>query len=458
MEGEVPRSLFIVEDANYPLPHGWERILQPIGTVVGSRSEWRSFRPEQLTSRPESLLLANTALRNAEALKLFRWLRENPLPMATLAILPEGDNETLQAAAGSVSDFLFHPVRVEELRHRLARLLTPKSTSLEAVQNTLLGEAGLSEMVGKEQTFTRVLTQIPVFAASEAPVFLTGETGTGKELCARVIHLLSKRRSGPFIPVDCGAVPEHLFENELFGHARGAFTDAKSAQKGLVAMANGGTLFIDEVDSLSAADQVKLLRLMQERTYRPLGSETFRDANVRLITATNNDLASLVHKGQFRTDLFFRINVLCVQLPPLRERPGDIHLLARHFAERICRDADMPAKILSRTAIEKLEGHQWPGNVRELFNVIQRAVLSAPSFEIGEEDVEFLSLFKCATVPATEFRHAKAQVVKTFEREYVQRMLTKHEGNITRAAKEAGKERRAFGRLVKKYGLPSKAS
>lgn len=253
-------------------------------------------------------------------------------------------------------------------------------------------------------------------------------------------------------------MPEHLFENELFGHARGAFTDARSAQKGLVALANGGTLFIDEVDSLSPAAQVKLLRLMQENTYRPLGSETFRDANVRLITATNNDLATLMQKGQFRTDLFFRINVLCVQLPALRERRGDIRLLARHFAERICQTADMPAKVLSRAAIERLESHEWPGNVRELFNVIQRAVLRAPGDEIGEEDIDFISLFQCATVPAAAFRHAKAQVVRNFEREYVQRMLTKHEGNITRAAMEAGKDRRAFGRLVKKYGLIHEAS
>lgn len=454
----MPRSLFIVEDANYPLPHGWERILQPIGTVIVSRSEWKSFRPELLALRPESLLLANAAARDVEALKLFRWLRLNPLPIATLAILPEGDDETLQAAASAVSDFLFHPVKMEELRHRLARLLTPKSPSLEAVQKTLIGEAGLSEMVGKEPTFTRVLTQLPVFAASEAPVFLTGETGTGKELCARVIHLLSKRRSGPFIPVDCGAMPEHLFENELFGHARGAFTDARSAQKGLVALAHGGTLFIDEVDSLSPAAQVKLLRLMQENTYRPLGSESFRDANVRLITATNNDLATLVQKGQFRTDLFFRISVLCVQLPALRERRGDIRLLARHFAERICQGADLPAKVLSHTALEKLESHEWPGNVRELFNVIQRAVLRAPGYEIGEDDIDFISLFQCATVPAAAFRQAKAQVVRNFEREYVQRMLTKHEGNITRAAIEAGKDRRAFGRLVKKYGLIREAS
>ena len=454
----MPDSLFILEDANYPLPQGWERILQSIGLVVGSRSGWKSFRPEQLASRPESILLANAVPRAAEAPKLFRWLRLNPLPIVTLAVLPEGDDETLQAAASAVSDFLFHPVKMEELCHRLARLLAPKSTSLETVQSMLIGEAGLGEMVGKDKTFTRVLTHIPILAASEAPVFLTGETGTGKELCARVIHLLSKRRGGPFIPVDCGAVPEHLFENELFGHARGAFTDARSAQKGLVALANGGTLFIDEVDSLSPAAQVKLLRLMQENTYRPLGSESFRDANVRVITATNNDLAALVRKGQFRTDLFFRINVLCVQLPPLRERREDIQLLARHFAERICHSADTPAKTLSRAAIERLESYEWPGNVRELFNVIQRAVLNAPGFDIGEEDIEFISLVNCATVPATAFRNAKAQVVKTFEREYVQRMLTKHEGNITRAALEAGKERRAFGRLVKKYGLLPEAS
>jgi two-component system response regulator GlrR len=432
--------------------------LRQADSTVGRHGGWNSFLPEQLGACSENLVLASAVPRCEEALRLFRWLRKNPLPIATLAILPDGDQEILRAAAGAVDDFLFAPVREEELRHRLARLLTPKSPSLEEVQSVLVGEAGLAEMVGRDPAFVRVLREVAIFAASEAPVFLTGETGTGKELCARVIHLLSKRRNGPFIPVDCGAVPEHLFENELFGHARGAFTDARSEQKGLVALARGGTLFIDEVDSLSPAAQVKLLRLLQENNYRPLGSESFRDANVRVITATNNDLPTLVHKGQFRPDLFFRINVLCLQLPALRDRRGDVQLLAQHFIDRICRGADMSAKTLSHEATQKLEGHEWPGNVRELFNVIQRAVLSSPGRQIEDAHIEFMSLTRRTSTAATDFRNAKAQVVTNFERDYVERMLNKHDGNITRAAMEARKDRRAFGRLAKKYGFQRKAS
>jgi DNA-binding NtrC family response regulator len=439
--------------------------LRQADSIVSRRRAWNSILPEQLGSCPEALLLASAVPGCDEAVRLFQWLRKNPLPISTLAILPDGDREILQAAAGAVDDFLFAPVREEELRHRLARLLTPKSRSLEDVQTLLIGEAGLSEMVGKDPAFVRVLTQVAVFAASEAAVFLTGETGTGKELCARVIHLLSKRRNGPFVPLDCGAVPEHLFENELFGHARGAFTDARTDQKGLVALARGGTLFIDEVDSLSPVAQVKLLRLLQENNYRPLGSEKFQNANVRVIAATNNDLQALVNKGQFRADLFFRISVLCLHLPALRERQNDIRLLAQHFIGRICSGANMPVKILSRDATQKLERHDWPGNVRELFNVMQRAVLIAPGFEIGQAQLEFMSLTRgpasathSSATAAADFRNAKAQIVKNFERDYVERMLNKHNGNITRAALEAGKDRRAFGRLAKKYGLYRDAS
>jgi DNA-binding NtrC family response regulator len=258
--------------------------------------------------------------------------------------------------------------------------------------------------------------------------------------------------------VDCGAVPEHLFENELFGHARGAFTDARADQKGLVAMARGGTLFTDEVDGLSPAAQAKVLRLLQENTYRPLGSESFRNANVRVITATNNDLEGLVGKRQFRPDLFFRINVLHLHLPALRDRRGDIQLLARHFVERICQGDDMPLKELSSEAARKLEEHDWPGNVRELFNSMQRAVLNSPGRQIAAEHVESMRFTQVAAAPATDFRNAKVQVVKKFERDYVEQMLRKHDGNITRAAMEAGKDRRAFGRLAKKYGLQRKAS
>jgi len=454
----VSHRLFILEDANSPLHGHWETVLRQADSVVGRRHAWSSFAPEQLDSCSESLLLASAAPRCDHALKLFQWLRKNPISIRTLAILPGGDDEMLRAAAGVVDDFLITPVRHEELRYRLSRLLAPRPPSLEDVQSTLIGEAGLGEMVGEDPAFAMVLTQVVVFAASQAPVFLTGETGTGKELCARVIHLLSKRRNGPFIPVDCGAIPEHLFENELFGHYRGAFTDARADQKGLVALARGGTLFIDEIDSLSPVAQVKVLRLLQENTYRPLGSESFQNANVRIITATNNDLEVLVRKNQFRSDLFFRINVLSLQLPALRERRGDIPLLARHFIKGMCLGSDMPTKSLSFEAMRKLEAHDWPGNIRELFNSMQRAVLTAPGELISAEYVHFVLAPPAGGTPVADFRNAKVQIIKKFEREYVERLMDKHHGNITRAAAEAGKDRRAFGRLVKKYNFHSHAS
>ena len=454
----MPHKLFIIEDASAPLQGHWERVFRQAESMVGRRGGWSSFFPEQLESCSETLLLASAVPRCEEALRLFRWLRDHPLRIPTLAILPEGDDEMLRAAASAVDDFLLAPVKQEELRHRLARLLTPKSPSLEEVQNVLIGEAGLGEMVGQDPFFVRVLTQVAVFASSAAPVFLTGETGTGKELCARVIHFLSKRRNGPFIPVDCGAVPEHLFENELFGHARGAFTDARSDQKGLVALARDGTLFVDEVDSLSPAAQVKVLRLLHENTYRPLGSDRFQNANVRVITATNNDLEALVSAGRFRADLFFRINVLHLHLPALRDRGNDVELLAQHFIDGLCRGAGMAGKTLSSGAARKLREHHWPGNVRELFNAMQRAVLNSPGRLIDANHVDFMSFRRPAPTASTAFRNAKVEVVENFEHDYVEQMLKKHNGNITRAALEAGKDRRAFGRLAKKYGFQRKIS
>ncbi|OLB36187.1 MAG: hypothetical protein AUH11_11995 [Acidobacteria bacterium 13_2_20CM_57_17] len=313
-------------------------------------------------------------------------------------------------------------------------------------------------MVGNGAAFQQVILRAAAFAGSEAPVLLTGETGTGKELCARVVHLMSKRQHGPFIPVECGAVPEHLFENEVFGHARGAFTDAHADQKGLVALAHGGTLFLDEVDALSTSLQAKILRLLQERTYRPLGCEQFRNSNVRTIAATNSNLERLVREKRFREDLFFRLNVLRVHLPALRQRPEDIALLARHFVEEICSTADLPKKVLSPASIRKLETHHWPGNVRELYNTLHRAVVCTPGTQIASAQIDFCCFDVPAEASRVSFRGAKLQAIQNFEREYVRNLLEEYDGNITRAARAAGKDRRAFGRLAKKYGFPQRSS
>jgi DNA-binding NtrC family response regulator len=446
----LARGAIIIEYGLSPL----ETALDLGGELtICRRRHWGTFLAHQLIVGDENLLVANAVPWSDEAVKFFQWLREHPIGIPTLAVLPSENSELLQIATEVVDDFLLFPVRGEEFRRRVARLIGQQPRAVEGASASLIAELSLQQMVGKDPNFLRVLAEAASFAVGEAAVLLTGETGTGKEVCARIIHLMSKRHHGPFIPVECGALPEHLFENELFGHARGAFTDAHTDQNGLVDLAQGGTLFLDEVDGFSLAIQGKVLRLLQEKTYRPLGSEHFRRTNVRIIAATNCNLERLVREKRFREDLFYRLNVLRVHLPPLRERQGDIALLARHFAEEICAAGGMTKKVFSPASIRKLEEHDWPGNVRELYNTVQRAAFSAPGTQIASAHINFSRFQSTFETHAEDFRSAKSVAIEKFERGYVERLLEKYAGNVTHAAREAGKDRRVFGRLVKKYGL-----
>jgi DNA-binding NtrC family response regulator len=350
-------------------------------------------------------------------------------------------------------DFVFSPVRDEELRCRLTRILGEHDGAAGAHCRRRKQELGLAQMVGDDPVFLEVIEKIPAVAATGAPVLLLGETGTGKELCAQAVHRLSARSSGPFIPIECGAIPENLIENELFGHVRGAFTDAHTDQRGLVGMAEGGTLFLDEVDTLPLAAQAKLLRFLQEGDYRPLGSQRFVRADIRLIAATNRNLGACIRAGQFRSDLYFRLNVLPLQLPPLRERPADIATLAEHFLSLICRSSSQPQKKLAPSTFRTLQAYQWPGNVRELFNAIQRAVAFSPGKVILPSHLQLGVQPADPDVTGCDFHEARSRVIGNFEQCYIQEMLRKHQGNVTRAAREAGKDRRVFGRLMKKYRI-----
>ena len=418
------------------------------------RFDWNSFRPEILRQCTAQTIVAVAAPETQKARPLFDWLRLNPIKTPTLAILPENpDQELIRDATEVVDDFLICPVRLLELRHRLERLLGPAHDEVRSAGQLLAGEAGLREMVGRDPAFVQVLNQIPPVSASPSPVLLTGETGTGKELCARAIHMLSRRRNSPFIPVECGAVPEHLAENELFGHSRGAFTDAYKDQKGLAALAEGGTLFLDEVDSLSLAAQAKLLRFLQEGTYRPLGSEQFVRGDVRVVAASNRNLEAYVLEKKFRADLYFRLNVLRLHLPSLRDRAGDIDLLSRHFLERLCLQEGLGRKGLTPPALRKLESYAWPGNVRELYNVLQRAVVFSPGAQINLQHIQLPAAAGMESPFSPSFREARSAAIQNFERCFVRELLHRHQGNITQASKEADKDRRAFGRLVKKYNI-----
>ena len=233
----------------------------------------------------------------------------------------------------------------------------------------------LDVVIGESAVLREAIRKVPRLGASEANVLITGETGTGKELFARAIHYASARQAHPFVPVNCGALPDTLFENEIFGHEKGAYTDASAAGAGLLAVADRGSLFLDEVDSLSFSSQAKLLRVLQDREYRPLGSQRAVKANVRIIAAANTPLAERVAAREFRADLYYRLNVLALRLPSLAERRGDIPILARHFLVRFAKECRRPAPQLSTDGVRRLMEHTWPGNIRELESAIQRALV-----------------------------------------------------------------------------------
>lgn len=317
-------------------------------------------------------------------------------------------------------------------------------------------------LIGKSPTFQKTVARIHRMAQLDATVRIVGETGTGKELAARAIHYLGARTERPFVPVNCGALADSLVESELFGHERGAFTDAKSASSGLIGEASGGTLFLDEVDTLTPKAQASLLRFLQDRTYRRVGGGSLRQADVRIIVACNADLATLAAEKRFRQDLMYRLSVLTLNMPALREREDDVIVIAKTMLQRLSHQYRTPLKILSQEATEFLRGYAWPGNVRELENIIHREFLMSEESVLSLADTRD-DLAEHSTVRSTPraiiaFREAKARAVAEFERSYVADLLHRTEGNISHAARIAMQDRSAFGKMVRKYGLGAEDS
>jgi two-component system response regulator AtoC len=320
-------------------------------------------------------------------------------------------------------------------------------------------EDSFHALVGRSPAVRDVYRLLEKAAGVDATVLLTGETGTGKELAARAIHYHSARRERRFVPVNCGALPAELVESELFGHARGAFTGAAAAKAGLFQEAEGGTIFLDEVGELPLPAQVKLNRVLQEREIRRVGETQATPVDVRVVAATHRDLRDEVKAGRFREDLFYRLNVFAVALPPLRARPGDVPLLAAHFLEKHARALRRSLRGFAPEAMSRLVGHDWPGNVRELENVVERAVAVS-----GGELVEAADLpADLAPAPpqagaglaALPYKDAVAGARERITRDYLVALMTELEGNVTRAAERAGLERESLHRLLRKHGLRS---
>jgi DNA-binding NtrC family response regulator len=333
------------------------------------------------------------------------------------------------------------------------RVIAMTDEVTESLIERLRAVRTLAKLVGEAPAFLAALAQLPAAAACDATVLVEGETGTGKDLVARAIHYLSPRAPFPFVAVNCGSLADTLLEDELFGHERGAFTDAQARRPGLIAQADRGTLLLDEVGTLTLRAQIALLRVLQDKTFRALGASHEQQADVRFVAATNVPLRTLVQSGTLRADLYYRLCVFSIRLPPLRERREDIPALAAHLiAKHASRGSAVPT--LSEAALAALFTFDWPGNVRELENAIIRGVQVCRRGVIEAEDLGLGPIAAEPTPPTgRSFKVLKRQLIERFEQDYLRHLIAEHGGNVSRAAAAAGKDRRDLGKLLRKYGI-----
>ncbi len=373
--------------------------------------------------------------------------------LLVIFITGEASVETAVAAIRlGAWDYLVKPVEAPRLVLSVVRARQHLALSREVRRLTALQRPAPSGgMVGPSAALRQVMAMVERVASSEVAVLICGESGTGKELVARAVHDLSGRASGPFVAINCAALPDSLVESELFGHVKGAFTDARADRKGLFLEAEGGTLFLDEVGELPLELQAKLLRALQEKTVRAVGGGAEVPFNARLVAATNQDLETAVHEKRFREDLYYRINVVRIDVPPLRERPADVLPLAQTFIERASASGPRKVKGLSHQAAERLLAYDWPGNVRELANAMQRAVALAHFDELAVEDLPAqVRTFRSQRVMLSAETEAELVTLQELESRYLQRVLSLVGGNKTRAAEILGVDRRTLYRMLER--------
>ena len=408
------------------------------------------------------LAILDIKLPDMDGVTVLRAFREEVPEANVVMITAYGSIESaVEAMKAGAYDYIVKPFRAEEILKAVEKALEQRRLRREVLhlRREVERKYSFENIVGKSQAMQDVFRQIEKVAASKSRVLITGESGTGKELVARAIHYRSDRRNGPFVVIDCGAIPENLQESELFGHIKGAFTGAVSTKRGLFEEADGGTLFLDEAGDLSGPSQAKLLRALQEGTIRRLGETRTSQVNVRVIAATNKDLAELVREGRFREDLFYRLNVVPLALPPLRERREDIPLLVECFIRRYAAMAKKEVRRISPSAAELLLGYQWPGNVRELENIIERAVLFCDRETLGEEllpqEVCLHGEEICVQVPDASLclKEAVENMSQELERGLIERALGMTGGNRSTAARLLGISRRALLYKMKAYGI-----
>jgi two-component system response regulator HydG len=414
---------------------------------------------EILRSSDFDAVVTDLQMRGMNGLELCERIAADRPDVPVIVITAFGSLELAIAAIRvGAYDFVPKPFAIEQLCIALERAIQHRSLREEVkrLREEAARPARVDELLGDSAAMRSVLELLDRVRDSESSVLVTGESGTGKELVARALHRRSARSDGPFVAINCAAVPETLLESELFGHARGAFTDARTARAGLFVQASGGTLFLDEIGELPIGLQPKLLRALQERRVRPLGGDGEVAVDARIIAATNRDLESAVAERRFREDLYYRINVIHIELPPLRARGGDVLHLAQHFLERCAAAAGKQIGGISPAAADRLVSYSWPGNVRELQNCIERAVALAQYDAIVVEDLpEKIRTYQHSHVVVAGPDPAELVSMEELERRYIVRVLEAVGGNKTLASRILGFDRTTLYRKLERYGLGS---
>ncbi len=411
---------------------------------------------DRLMRGPVDLVVLDVWLPGIDGLATLARLRERQIDAQVVLISGHGNIESaVRAIKMGAFDFVEKPLSLEKTVLVIRNAL--RQRRLEAENRALRARVDRTEtMVGESYAMRQLREQVAMAAPTNGRVLIYGENGTGKEVVARTIHALSRRRAGSFVEVNCAAIPEELIESELFGHVRGAFTGAVADRRGKFEVADGGTIFLDEIGDMSLKTQAKVLRVLQEQTMEAVGGTQTIKVDARVLAATNKDLQAEIRAGRFREDLYFRLNVIPIFVPPLRDRQEDIPLLADHFMAEFAREYGRRAKTFDSGARSTLQGYPWPGNVRELRNVIERLMIMVPGDAISSSDLGFLDpsgLARPAGVDASAERLSLHEARDRFERDLILRTLAEQQGNMSRTAEVLGVERSNLYRKMKAFGI-----
>jgi len=398
------------------------------------------------------ILLLDIKMEGMSGLEVLRRVKESDADVAVVMITAYGSIATaIEAMKNGAFDYMLKPFDPNELGVLIEKIIRHQQ---QARENLYLKEqfkerTRFENMIGQSEPMQKVFDLICDVAPADTTVLISGETGTGKGLAAKAIHSHSRRCHGPYVVVNCGAIPEHLMETELFGHMKGAFTDAKETKKGRLELAHGGTLFLDEIGEIGMRMQIDLLRVLEDRVFYRVGGTQPLEADFRVVAATNRSLEQAIRDGRFREDLYYRLNVVGLTLPPLRQRKQDIPLLADHFLHRYVQETHRPVDHISRGALDEMMVYDWPGNVRELENAIERAVVVGKARQILPEDLPIVCR---ATVAA-----ARATTLEDVEKAHIRQILSDHQWNVARSARVLGIDRSTLYSKIKRYSLQKNA-